>query len=155
MSNIRKGNYEGLGDNQDEGETPISGAQMHPLQERLWWADYAPCGNVNLRTNRIDIANKIAHNIRERNGGFKNVKGMGVALEERGEVQVSMNLERLPGHSHYRVLETIRRRSSSLWRSGGGYRLIGLVRRQALLDVASISTAEDFHPNQVLENRLG
>ena len=81
---------------------------------------------------------------------------MGVALEERGEVQVSMNLENYQATPIYRVLETIRREAARYGVAVVGTELIGLVPQQALLDVAEwYLQLEDFHPNQVLENRLG
>lgn len=160
LSNIRKGNYEGLRETiQDEGRDPDFGEpKMHPTAGATVVGARMPlvAFNVNLGTNRIDIANKIARNIRERNGGFKNVKGMGVALEERGEVQVSMNLENYQATPIYRVLETIRREAARYGVAVVGTELIGLVPQQALLDVAEwYLQLEDFHPNQVLENRLG
>jgi glutamate formiminotransferase len=47
--------------------------------------------NVNLASNRLDVAKRIARAIRESGGGLKHVKAMGVQLES-GVVQVSMNL---------------------------------------------------------------
>ena len=47
--------------------------------------------NVNLASNRLDVAKRIAASIRESGGGLKHVKAMGVHLES-GIVQVSMNL---------------------------------------------------------------
>jgi glutamate formiminotransferase len=48
--------------------------------------------NVNLSSNRIDVAKRIASVVRESGGGFPGVKAMGVRLDDRGIVQVSMNL---------------------------------------------------------------
>ena len=47
--------------------------------------------NINLASNRLDVAKRIARAIRESGGGLKCVKAMGVHLES-GVVQVSMNL---------------------------------------------------------------
>jgi glutamate formiminotransferase len=48
--------------------------------------------NVNLATGSIAVARQIAASIRERNGGLPGVKALGLALADRGIVQVSMNL---------------------------------------------------------------
>ena len=48
--------------------------------------------NINLATNRLDVAKKIAAAIRHSSGGYRFVKAMGITLEARGVVQVSMNL---------------------------------------------------------------
>ncbi len=89
-------------------------------------------------------------------GGFKHVKGMGVVLEERGEVQVSMNLENYLTTPIYRVLETIRREASRYGVAVVGTELVGgLVPQQALVDVAEwYLQLERFKAEQVLENRL-
>ena len=70
--------------------------------------------NVNLGTDRKEVADQIARCVRERNGGFKNVKAMGVVLEERRQVQVSMNLENYHDTPIYRVLEAIRREAGAM-----------------------------------------
>ena len=48
--------------------------------------------NINLATSRMDVARKIAAAVRYSSGGLRHVKAMGVALEDRDIVQVSMNL---------------------------------------------------------------
>ena len=48
--------------------------------------------NINLATDRLDVAKKIAAAVRFSSGGFRYVKAMGVTLADRGIVQVSMNL---------------------------------------------------------------
>jgi glutamate formiminotransferase len=48
--------------------------------------------NVNLDSDRLDVARRIASVIRESGGGLTTVKAMGVRLDHRGIVQVSMNL---------------------------------------------------------------
>src|SRR5439155_23942274 len=47
--------------------------------------------NIILATNRLDVAKKVAAAIRQRSGGYRFVKAMGITLEGRGIVQVSMN----------------------------------------------------------------
>ena len=48
--------------------------------------------NINLNTPNLEIAKKIAHSIRERDGGLKSVKALGLKLKSRNLAQVSMNL---------------------------------------------------------------
>jgi glutamate formiminotransferase len=47
---------------------------------------------VNLATDQVDLARKIARTVRASSGGLPALKAMGVALVGRGIVQVSMNL---------------------------------------------------------------
>lgn len=159
LSNIRKGNYEGLKESiHEESRHPDFGEpKMHETAGATVVGARMPlvAFNVNLGTNKKEIADEIARNIRERNGGFKNVKGIGVALEERGEVQVSMNLENYQATPIFRVLETIRREAARYGVPVVGTELIGLVPQQALLDVANwYLQLENFDSNHVLENRL-
>lgn len=159
LSNIRKGQYEGLKASiQEEARHPDFGQpKLHPTAGATVVGARMPlvAFNVNLGTNKKKIADQIARCIRERNGGFKNVKGMGVVLEERGQVQVSMNLENYKTTPIYRVLETIRREAARWGVPIVGTELIGLVPQQALIDVAAwYLQLEEFDSNQVLENRL-
>jgi glutamate formiminotransferase len=48
--------------------------------------------NINLDSNNLSVAKSIAASIRESSGGMKHVKAIGLRLESRGIVQVSMNL---------------------------------------------------------------
>jgi glutamate formiminotransferase len=48
--------------------------------------------NVDLAGADLELARRIARAVRERDGGLPAVRAMGVALEARGLVQVSMNL---------------------------------------------------------------
>ena len=159
LSNIRKGQYEGLkiaiqreDRNPDFGQSTLhSTAGATIVGARMPLVAF----NVNLGTNKKEIADQIARCVRERNGGFKNVKGMGVVLEERAQVQVSMNLENYKHTPIYRVLETIRREASRYGVPVVGTELIGLVPQQALIDVATwYLQLEEFDSKQILENRL-
>ena len=48
--------------------------------------------NINLASNDLLLARKIAGRIREKNGGLKSVRAIGVMLKSRNIAQVSMNL---------------------------------------------------------------
>ena len=48
--------------------------------------------NVELAGADLELARRVAAAVRERDGGLPAVRAMGVALENRGLVQVSMNL---------------------------------------------------------------
>jgi glutamate formiminotransferase len=68
--------------------------------------------NVNLASDRVDIARRIALAVRESGGGFAAVKAMGVRLEERGIVQVSMNLSDSRRTSMTTVFDAISREAA-------------------------------------------
>jgi glutamate formiminotransferase len=48
--------------------------------------------NVNLATDDVGVARRIASSVRERDGGLPAVRALGLALGRRGITQVSMNL---------------------------------------------------------------
>ena len=110
---IRKGQYEVL---KDEAKTnpdrrpDIGEACLHPTAGAtvIGARKFLVAFNVNLDTPDVNIAKKIAAAVRASSGGFCHVKGIGLALEERGITQVSMNLVDYEKNSLYRVLETIR-----------------------------------------------
>lgn len=159
LSNIRRGQYEGLKKAiSEKSRHPDYGlAKMHPTAGATVVGARMPlvAFNVNLGTSKIEVADQIARAVRESNGGFKHVKGMGVVLEERGQVQVSMNLENYSQTPIYRVLETIRREATRYGIAIVGTELVGLVPQQALIDVATwYLQLEGFDSNQILENRL-
>ena len=64
--------------------------------------------NVNLRTTDVSIADRIAKAVRHISGGYRYVRALGLPLEDKGLVQVSMNLINYTKTPIPRVLETIR-----------------------------------------------
>jgi glutamate formiminotransferase len=68
--------------------------------------------NVNLASNRLSVAKRIASTIRASSGGLPFVKAMGVQLEHRGIVQVSMNLTNYKETSMMTVFDAIAREAS-------------------------------------------
>ncbi|MGB9628128.1 MAG: glutamate formimidoyltransferase, partial [Thermodesulfobacteriota bacterium] len=96
LPNIRKGEYEGLKEKlndprwrPDEGPNqfnPKSGATV--VGARFPLIAY----NINLKTADLSLAREIAKKVRFKDGGFPDVRAMGVDLKDRGMVQVSMNL---------------------------------------------------------------
>lgn len=159
LSNIRRGQYEGLKKSigQEERHPDFGSPQLHPSAGATVVGARLPliAFNVNLGIDRKEVADQIARCVRERNGGFKNVKAMGVVLEERRQVQVSMNLENYHDTPIYRVLEAIRREAARYGVPVVGTEIVGLIPQQALVDVAAwYLQLESFDPQQVLENRL-
>lgn len=159
LSNIRRGQYEGLkeGIKEKDRHPDFGEPKMHKSAGAVVVGARMPliAFNVNLGTADRKIADKIARAVRESNGGFKHVKGMGVVLEERNQVQVSMNLENYARTPIHRVLETIRREAARYGVAVVGSELVGLVPQKALLDAAAwYLQLEDFETQQVLENRL-
>ncbi len=111
--------------------------------------------NINLASDRLDVARKIAAAVRHSSGGLRYVKAMGVMLEDRRVAQVSMNLTNYEKTPLPRVFEFVKREAA---RYGVGIlesEIVGLVPQAALLSAAEYYLQiEGFTPSLVLENRL-
>lgn len=104
--------------------------------------------NVNLQSNDIALARAIARKIRASNGGLPFVKAMGVALESRGLVQVSMNLTNFEVTPVARVMAAIRSEIAVAGVSIAGTEIVGLAPRLAL------DGCDDVDRSRILEDRL-
>jgi glutamate formiminotransferase/formiminotetrahydrofolate cyclodeaminase len=159
LSNIRKGEYEGLAEK---------------LRDPLWQPDFGPVEfnaksgatvagarmfliayNVNLSTNKKDIADEIALRIRESGrvkknssggtvvdaagkkvtipGTLKAVKAMGVLLEAHNIAQVSINLVNYLVTPPHIAFEEVRKQARTLGVEVTGSEIIGLTPKEALL----------------------
>ena len=111
--------------------------------------------NINLATNRLDVAKKIASAIRMSSGGLRYVKAMGIPLEDRGIVQVSMNLTNYEKTPIFRVFDLVKREAARYGVSVLESEIVGLVPAAALRQSAEYYLQlEGFSGEQVLENKL-
>jgi glutamate formiminotransferase/formiminotetrahydrofolate cyclodeaminase len=111
--------------------------------------------NVNLQSDDITIARKIARAVRGRDGGLRYLKALGFELQTRGMVQVSMNLVDYEKTSLHQAFAAVKREAERYGVSVAGSEIVGLV-PQAALDRASeyFLQIENFAPGLVLENRI-
>jgi glutamate formiminotransferase / 5-formyltetrahydrofolate cyclo-ligase len=159
LEDIRRGQFEGLSAKMSHAEwTPDYGpATAHPSAGATVIGARMPliAYNVNLATDRLDVAKRVAAAVRFSSGGFRYVKAMGVALEDRGIVQVSMNLTNYEKTPILRVFEAVRREAERYGVSVLESEIVGLVPAAALVDTARhILQLEQFTPAQMLETRL-
>jgi glutamate formiminotransferase len=159
LEDVRRGEFEGLAAKMRQADwTPDFGPrQPHPTAGATAIGARMPliAFNINLATDRLDVAKKIAAGIRMSSGGFRFVKAMGIALEDRGVVQVSMNLTNHDKTPIFRVFETVKREAARFGVSVLESEIVGLVPSAALTQVAEFYLQlEGFAANQVLENRL-
>ena len=159
LEDIRRGEFEGL---------------AKKLQSPDWKPDFGPSQphesagaavigarmpliayNINLNSDRLDVAKKIAAAIRHSSGGLRFVKAMGVMLEDRRVAQVSMNLTNYEKTPMFRVFEMVKREAERYGVSILESEIVGLVPSAALLGAAEYYLQiEGFKPTQVLENKL-
>jgi len=159
LEDIRRGEFEGLAAKMaSEGWAPDYGpAAPHPsagasvIGARMPLIAY----NINLATDRLDVAKKIAAAIRQSSGGFRYVKAAGFKLEDRGIVQVSMNLTNYEKTPIFRVFEVVKREAERHGVSILESEIVGLVPSAALNAAAEFYLQiEGFKPDQVLEHKL-
>lgn len=159
LASVRKGQYEGF---------------FEKIKDPNWVPDYGPatmnevsgCSavgaraalvafNVNLDTDRFEVADAIAKKIRHIGGGLRFVKAMGVKLEERNQVQVSMNLVNYEKSAVYQAFEMIKMEARRYGVNVVGSEVIGTVPMRSLLMAAEYYLQiENFDMNQILEKRL-
>ena len=159
LATIRQGEFEGL---------------AKKMSDAAWKPDFGPAAphasggativgarapliayNINLGTADLAVADRIAKAIRHLSGGYRFVKAMGVKLEARGQVQVSINMTNFEKTPLHRVFETVRSEAERQGVSVVGSEIVGLVPQQALLAAASHYLRLESDPApQVLEGKL-
>ena len=136
LEDIRRGEFEGLAAKMaqpawapDYGPaTPHQTAGATVIGARMPLIAY----NINLATNRLDVARKIASAVRMSSGGLRYVKAMGIPLEDRGIVQVSMNLTNYEKTPIFRVFDLVKREAERYGVQVLESEIVGLVPAAAL-----------------------
>jgi len=159
LEDIRRGEFEGLAARMATPDwAPDFGpAAPHPSAGATVIGARMPliAYNINLATDRLDVAKKIAAAIRHSSGGFRYVKAAGFKLEDRGIVQVSMNLTNYEKTPIFRVFETVKREAERYGVSILESEIVGLVPAAALNAAAEFYLQiGGFKADQVLENKL-
>lgn len=156
---IRKGEYEALPQKLADPEwAPDEGpAEFNPRAGAMVTGARFPliAFNANLRTTDLEIAQNIAKAVRHLNGGYRYVRAMGFALEEKGMVQVSMNLINYTKTPLHRVLETIRSEAARYGVAIAETEIVGPLPMDALQEVARFYLqCHAFKSEQVIEMAL-
>lgn len=159
LAKVRKGQYEGF---------------FEKIKEAEWKPDFGPAEmnaksgctavgarfhliafNVNLHTTDKAIADAIAKKVRHIGGGLAKVKAIGLSLEEKGMVQVSMNLVDYRKSAIYQALEMIKFEAARYGVQVGETELIGMVPLQALVDSAAYYLqCHELRTDQIIETLL-
>ena len=159
LEDIRRGEFEGLAAKMtqpawapDYGPaTPHQTAGAAVIGARMPLVAY----NINLATDRLDVAKQIASAIRMSSGGLRYVKAMGIALDDSGIVQVSMNLTNYEKTPIFRVFDLVKREAARYGVNVLDSEIVGLVPAAALLQTAEyFLQLAGFTSGQVLENKL-
>jgi glutamate formiminotransferase len=177
LADVRRGQYESLKtDIATTGREPDFGpARMHPsagavaVGARPFLIAY----NINLASDDLELAKRIARRVRESGGGLPRLQASGFFIDELRCAQVSMNVLDFQVTPLWRVWETVKSEAAADDVDLAESELIGLAPVAALLDVADHAGAapdgpvearlrqaseflqlRDFSPMQALELRL-
>lgn len=160
LADVRAGEFEGLRDKigKDPAKKPdfgpdkihsTAGATAVGARETLI------AYNVNLGTDNLAIAKKIAHQLRAKDGGLAYVKALGFELKERGIVQVSMNMTDYHKSQLFKSKELVELFAERYGVPVVGSEIVGLTPMDALVDSAEFYLKlENFSREQILEKRL-
>ncbi|MBE2222749.1 MAG: glutamate formimidoyltransferase, partial [Anaerolineae bacterium] len=157
LSAIRKGEYELW--KKEVATNPKRKPDFGPAEAK-------PCGatvigarpflvayNIYLNSDNVDIADKIAKEIRFIGGGLRYVQAKGFLVE--GQAQVSMNLTNFEKTPIYRVQEMVRREAARYGLAITRAELVGMIPQKALLDAAAwYLQLDELNANQILEIQI-
>jgi glutamate formiminotransferase len=109
--------------------------------------------NVNLESNDLKLAKRIAAEIRERDGGFPKLKAIGLALDDC--VQVSMNLTDYRVTSPFDAFDAVRTRAAESGVEVRESEIVGLLPLDAAARLAATAlAAPTLVRAQILEARI-
>ena len=160
LADVRQGQFEGLREliGTDSSREPDFGPEkIHPTAgaTAVGARPILIAYNVNLESEDLSIAKKIAKRVRERDGGFPAVKALGFQLKDRNLVQVSMNLTDYTRTSMHAVFDAISQVLKGVRVRVVESEIVGLVPQEALT-LASVHylSLSNFNSNQIIENRI-
>lgn len=160
LADVRRGEFEGLREaiGSDPDRAPDFGPErIHETAgaTAVGARFFLVAFNVNLDTDELAVADEIARAVRHSSGGYRHVKAMGFEIEERGVVQVSMNMTDYRRSPLHRVFETIRAEADRRGVAVLDSEIVGPVPLAAVVDAAAYALQlEGFEGDQVLEARM-
>jgi len=157
LSTIRKGEYELW--KEEVAANPARFPDFGPAEAKPWGATvigarpFLIAYNIYLNSDKAEIADQIARDIRFIGGGLRFVQAKGFLVEE--QAQVSMNLTNFTRTPIHRVQEMVRREAARYGLSITKAELIGMIPQTALMDAAKYYLQlNEMEDGQVLELRL-
>ena len=137
LPNIRKGEFEGMKDKiKEERWCPDFGKpEIHPTFGVIGVGARIPliAYNIDLDTKDTKVAGNIAKAIRFSSGGFRHVQAGPVYLDNRGHVQVTMNILDYKKNPIYRIFETVKMEALRYHVEVTASELVGLLPRDSLV----------------------
>jgi glutamate formiminotransferase/formiminotetrahydrofolate cyclodeaminase len=163
LADVRKGEFEGL--REQIGTNPAKKPDFGPdtIHPTAGAAGAVVVGarkiliayNINLATENIDVAKRIAKQVRAKDGGLTAVKALGFELKGRGLVQVSMNMVDFKASQLFKVFELVKSLAEHEGVEVAESEVVGLVPSEALTDSAKFYLRlHSFKNDQILERKL-
>ena len=160
LANIRKGEFEGLREaiKTDPSRKPDYGpCEVHPTAGAVAVGARKPliAFNVNLGTQDIKVARRIARRVRFRSGGLYGVKALGFEIKEKNCVQVSMNLIDYQKTPVWLAYENVKLLAERYGVPVIESEIVGLIPVDAVRDIVKFYLkANDFKSEQILEMKM-
>jgi len=143
LADVRKGEFEGLRETvkQPDRRPDVGEPALHESAGivAIGARDFLIAYNVNLATDDLALAERIAKAVRQMSGGFYGIQAKGFRIDQDGRsfVQVSMNVLDFRAIPLYRVTELIRREAASAGAAIRDCELVGLAPLEAIAESAA------------------
>lgn len=159
LPEIRKGEFEGFFEKiKDPQWIPDFGPlEVNPTAgvTAVGAREFLIAYNINLNTKDVNIAKKISRSIRESSGGLRYIQAKEMFLDEKGCVQVSMNILNYKKASLYRIFEIVRMEAERYGVNIIESELVGLMpMRAALESLAFYLKFPELKEEQILETKI-
>ena len=160
LAELRRPQFEGLREliGKDPARVPDFGPnRIHPTGGCIAVGARLPliAFNIDLDTEDVAVAKKIASKIRERDGGLPGIKALGIPLTGRRCAQVSINVCDYAKTGLLDVFRAVEREAAALGTKVRASELIGLIPRAAFPDDgARLLRLIEFSPRCILESHF-
>jgi glutamate formiminotransferase len=159
LNNIRHGGLEHLKQAiaTKDFKPDFGPATVHPTAGAvaIGARDYLIAFNFNLDSDDLAAAKDIAKKIREKDGGLKGIRALGVALNSKGIVQVTVNL------THYKqtglkvLMDRVKKECAAKGINIQNTELIGLIPKDATFpNMKEYLQLDDFDEGRIIETYL-
>ncbi len=156
---VRRGGIKGVGSRicTVEGRPDFGPSRLHPTAGAVAVGarDILIAFNINLNKGSLEDAKAIAASVREKNGGLKGVRAIGLYLESRKTAQVSLNIVNYRASSIKTVFDAVKAEAAKRSLSVQDCEIIGLIPKDASFEgMQAYLKLKDWDGSRVIENYL-
>lgn len=157
LSFVRRGGFNGVGQRicTAEGKPDFGPSKLHPTAGAvaIGARDILIAFNINLKKASVEDAKAIAVSVREKDGGLKGVRAIGLYLESRKLAQVSVNIVNYKASSIKDVFDRVRSEAEKRGFLIEESEMIGLIPKDAAFEgMASYLKLRDWDGSRLIEN---